>query len=198
MNGTHNIARLNGIARAQRSQCSKNTEDDAQPFPVLPQAVLNVIHGAAYPVSVLVPLPELHRQKHLGILGGHTNQGCHPQPKQCTRSAQGNRRGDSGDVSGANRTGQRRRNRLKRGDLLLPRMGPFENLPNGILHGVAEFPELQPLIPYGHENTDANEQNQHGGPPYKAVHRAVDLCNQFHTLLPFSFLTDCRLFPLNL
>ena len=77
-------------------------------------------------------------------------------------------------------------------------MGPFENLPNGILHGVAEFPELQPLIPYGHENTDANEQNQHGGPPYKAVHRAVDLCNQFHTLLPFSFLTDCRLFPLNL
>ena len=169
MNGTHNIARLNGIARAQRSQCSKNTEDDAQPFPVLPQAVLNVIHGAAYPVSVLVPLPELHRQKHLGILGGHTNQGCHPQPKQCTRSAQGNRR-----------------------------MGPFENLPNGILHGVAEFPELQPLIPYGHENTDANEQNQHGGPPYKAVHRAVDLCNQFHTLLPFSFLTDCRLFPLNL
>ena len=31
-----------------------------------------------------------------------------------------------------------------------------------------------------------------------AVHRAVDLCNQFHTLLPFSFLTDCRLFPLNL
>ena len=43
-------------------------------FQFFPKPFLNSNTWGRYPVSVLVPLPELHRQKHLGILGGHTNQ----------------------------------------------------------------------------------------------------------------------------
>ena len=66
-----------------------------------------------------------------------------------------------------------------------PRVGFVKDFADGILHGIAELPELQSPVPHGHENPDADEQTQHGGAPHKAVHRTVDLCNQFHTLLPF-------------
>ena len=185
VDGPYNVAGLNGVARSQRSQGRENAKEDAQPFPVLSQTVFNIVHGAAHPVPVLVPLPELDRQEHLRILGGHANEGRDPQPKQRTRAAQGHRSGDAGDVSRAHRAGQGRGNGLEGGNLPLPRVGFVKDFADGILHGIAELPELQSPVPHGHENPDADEQHQHGGAPHKAVHRTVDLCNQFHTLLPF-------------
>ena len=71
--------------------------------PVLAEAVLDVVHGAAYPVALVVALAEVYGQGDLSELGAHSEQGGYPHPEDRAGAAEGDSAGNAGDISGADR-----------------------------------------------------------------------------------------------
>ena len=191
IDGRGDLAHLHRVADAEGGQTAKDAEHRAQPLPVLTQTVLDIIHGAAHPVAQDVALPELHGQQHLGVLGSHAQQGGHPQPEDRTRAAQGNGKGDTGDVAGAHGSRQSGGQGLEGSDFTSLGGLPFEHLAHGVLHGVAELPELEALQPHSQDDACGHQQHQGGDPPHNVVQPAVSffdrLINLFHTLSPFPF-----------
>ena len=185
VDGGDDVAHLHGVADAEGSQGGEDTEQDAQPLPVLAQAVLDVVHGAAHPVAVLVPLTELHGQGNLGVLGTHTDEGSDPQPEDGAGAAQGDGGGDTGDVAGAHGACQGGGHGLEGGHLTLAGCGFVEDLADGVLHGVAELAELHATGAQGHQDARAHQQDQHGNAPYESVDRTVNAFNQCHAYLSF-------------
>ena len=152
------ITDLHGVADAEGGQAAQYAEYRAQPLPVLAQAVLDVVHGAAYPVAQDIALPVFHRQQHLGVLGGHTQQGGHPQPEDRSRAAQGDGGGDTGDVAGAYGSRQGGGQGLEGGNLAGLGLLFFEHLAYGVLHGIAELPELEALQAHRQDDARAHQQ----------------------------------------
>ena len=58
-----------------------------------------------------------------------------------------------------------------------------ENAAYGALHPVGKMAHLEALGEQGHHNARAHEQYQHGQPPDEAVHRTVDLFDDFQESL---------------
>ena len=187
------IAHLNRVTDAKGGQSGKDTEDSTQPLPIFAQTVLDVVHRAAYPVAILILFPELHRQKNLGIFGGHTNQSCNPQPKDGARAAQGDRGGDTRNVTGAHRAGQRRTHRLEGSNFAFFCFPLLKDFTNGVLHGIAELPELDASVADGQQNAAAHQKDQHGDAPDKAIDCTVNTCDQFHANLSFSQFSSLEL-----
>ena len=191
VDGRGDLAHLHRVADAEGGQTAKDAEHRAQPLPVLTQTVLDIIHGAAHPVAQDVALPELHGQQHLGVLGSHAQQGGHPQPEDRTRAAQGNGKGDTGDVAGAHGSRQSGGQGLEGSDFTSLGGLLFEHLAHGVLHCVAELPELEALQPHSQDDACGHQQHQGGDPPHDVVQPAVSffdrLINLCHTLSPFPF-----------
>ena len=185
--GGGDVAPLGGVADAEGSQRTENTEDNTQPLPVFAQAVLDVIHGAADPVAILVALTVFDRQHNLGVLGHHADEGGNPQPEDGARAAQGDGGGDAGDVAGADGGGQRGSQSLEGSDLALLGLVLVKHFADGVFHGVAELPELEALQAHSEDNARAHEENQCGNAPHNAVQPTVagsDCAIDIHTLSP--------------
>ena len=185
VDGVGDVAYLHRVADAEGGQAAEDTKDHRQPLPVLAQAVLDVVHGAAHPVAVLVPLTELHGQGNFGVLGTHTDEGSDPQPEDGARAAQGDSGGDTSNVAGAHGAGQGGGHGLEGGHLTLAGCGFVEDLADGVLHGVAELAELHATGAQGHQDARAHQQDQHGNAPYESVDRTVNAFNQCHAYLSF-------------
>ena len=65
-----------------------------------------------------------------------------------------------------------------------------EHLADGVLHGVAELPELEALEPQGEEDAGAHKQYQGWDAPDDSIEPAVagsyGIIKPFHTLSPFN------------
>ena len=186
VDGRGDVAHLHGVADAEGCQGRKDTEDSTQPLPVLAEAVLDVIHGAADPVAVLVAFTEPDGQQDLGVLGRHADQGGDPQPEHGTRAAQRDGGGDTGDVTGTDGTSQRRTHGLEGRHFAFLGFGLGEDLAQGVLHGVAELTELHAEGPDGQQDTGTHQEDEHGDAPHDAVDGTVDGLNDCHTDLSFS------------
>lgn len=77
-------------------------------------ALLNVVEGATQRMPVLIDLTVLYRQKTLGVLGGHAEQGGHEHPEEGARTASHNGRCHAHYVAGANGGRECRTERAKR------------------------------------------------------------------------------------
>ena len=134
-----------------------------------------------------VELSNLHRQQYLGILGGHAQQGRYPHPENGAGTAQRDGGSDTGDIAGTHCSGQSGGQRLERRDFTFLGLMLMEHFADGVLHGIPELAELEPLAPHRHQDTHANEQDEHGCPPYHPIDGAIDGFDQLHSTLPFSF-----------
>ncbi len=192
IDGVSDVAHLHRVADTEGGEAAKHTEDDTQPFPVLTQAILDIVHRAADPVTLGVALTEFHRQQHLGVLGRHAQQGRDPQPEDGAGAAQGDGGGDPGDVAGTHGGRQGGGQGLEGCDLALLGRLLGKHLANGVLHGVAELPELEPLEPHRQNDACAHEQHQGGYAPYDVVQPTVAGCdrviNLIHTLSPYNMI----------
>ena len=174
VDGAGDVTNLNSVADAEGCQCAEDTEDGAQPLPVLAQAVLDVVHGAADPVAQCVSLTELDGQQNLGVLGTHTDQSGDPQPEDGAGAAQGDSCGNTGDVTGTDGSCQSGGHSLEGSDFALTGVGLLENLTDGVLQSIAKLTELDACGTAGQQDACAHQQDQHGRTPHEAIDRAVD------------------------
>ena len=194
IDGTGDVTYLYSVANAEGSKPTKDTENHSQPFPVLSQSVSDVVHGAAHPVAVGIALTIFYRQQHLGVLGGHTQQGGNPQPENGACTAQRDSGGNTGNIAGTDCGSQSGGQGLEGGDFSLLGLVLMEHFADGVFHGIAELPELEALEHDRENDTCAHQQHQGGNAPDDAVQPAIAgrycLINTFHTvLLSFSRCT---------
>ena len=169
VDGGSDVAHLHGVADAEGCQSGEDTEDGAQPLPVLAQTVLDVIHGAADPLALFVLFTELNGQQNFGVLGTHTDQGGDPQPEDGARAAQGDGGDDAGNVTGADGARQSGGHSLEGGDFALAGLTLLEDLAQGVFHCIAKLAELHALGHQGQQDAGAYQQDQHGRSPHDAI-----------------------------
>ena len=68
-------------------------------MPFFAETIFDVVHGAAHIVALCVLFAEVDSQGNFSKLGTHTAQCGNPHPENCSRSADGNSSGYSGDIS---------------------------------------------------------------------------------------------------
>jgi hypothetical protein len=172
---------LDHIADTESGECAEDRECGAEPEPSPPQPVLDVVHGSADIVALLVDLPILDRQYTLGVFGRHPDEGRTPHPEERTGAADRDRRGDAGDVAGPDRRRKRGHQGVEGRDIALAL-----RLSAGPQHAEA-VTELE----YGHqaqtdhqEQTRSQDQDQHGGAPNETVDRADPILDHLHLSPP--------------
>ena len=175
---------LGGVADAEAGQRAQQGIGIGQPAPFPAQTVLNIVHGPAYVVAVLVPFPEMHGQCDLGKLGAHAQQRGYPHPEHRAGAADGDRPRHTGDIAGAHRGRQRRTHRLKRGQRALARLIVLENTAKCRLHGRAELAQLHKTGADAQVQAHAHQQDHGGNAPDKVIDRIVDAFNQCQHEIP--------------
>ena len=157
-------------------------------MPVLSQTIGNIVHGSAVVTTVLVFLTEFYSQSNLGILSAHAEECGNPHPEHSAGTAGKNCAGDAGNITGTNRAGQSRGNRLKGGKVVtVIFIGFLEQTAHGVFQNVAESAYLHEIGSDRNVDAGADQQRQHNRTPDKAVDRAVDFHNEFHSLFsPFT------------
>ena len=108
-----------------------------------------------------IALAVFYRQQYLGIFGGHAQQSRDPQPEDGTRTTQCDGRRDTGDITGTYCGSQSSRQRLEGRDFTLLGFVLMEHFADGVLHGIAELPELE--APEHHRQDNAGTHQQHQG-----------------------------------
>ena len=174
---------LGDVADAEGANAAQHSEHAAQPCPLLAKAVPDVVHGAAYPVALIVLFTILGGESDLGELGCHAQESGNFHPEHRAGAAEGDSAGNAYDVTCAYRCGEGRGDRLHRsyGALLGFYLLAFvEHLSDGILHCIAEVPELEEVQLDGHVDAGADDEDQHGDAPHNTVHGTVDGHNFVH------------------
>ena len=179
INGRDDGVDLSGVAGAKDRQHAKQGVQHRQELPALPQAVFNIVHGAAHQLPVFVPLPEMDGQRHLRKLGAHAQQRRAPHPEHGTRPADGDGTRHARDVAGAHRRRQCGADGLERGHGAVRGILFAEHPANGGADGVGEFADLQKAGPHTEQQTHADDAHHGRDPPDKAVDRLIDGRNGF-------------------
>ena len=155
------------------------------------QTVGKVIHGTAAPLTFFVLAAVEDAQNIFRIVGHHAKDGHDPHPENGTWAAADDGRGHTHDITRANGGGKRRAKALELADghILLRGMRRHifigEDRTDGVLHPVAEAPELKSPGPHRHDQTRAEQKRQTHRPPDHSIDRAVDARNGFqHPVFP--------------
>ena len=187
---------LGGVAGAEDRQHAEQRVQHREELPPAAEAVFNIVHGAAHQLAVFVPLAEMHGQRHFGEFGTHAQQSRAPHPEHRTRPADGDRARHTGDVAGADGSGQRRTHCLERSHRAVGGILFAEDAANDRFDGIGEFPELQKACPHTEQQAHADDADHRRDAPDKAVDRLIDGRDGFeHTFTPFFFtLTQRKLF----
>ena len=187
VDGAGNGVDLGHVADTEGCQCAKHGKDRAQPLPVLAQTVLDVVHGAADPVTGLVALTVLDSQRNLSVLGAHTKQSGDPHPENSTGAADGDSARDTGDVTGTDGCCQSGTHGLEGRDSAFLLFGLLECLTQGILHNVDEVGELGEAAANRQVNTCTQDQNHHRNAPDDAIDLTVQISDELHKNPPYVF-----------
>lgn len=174
-----NAVGLHHVANAKAGQTAENGKGSAQPAPVATQTILDRIHRPTNLFAAVIGLAEMHRQQHLGVLGGHADQRGHPHPEHGPRTTNGDGGCHAGNIAGAYGSGQRRH-----------QCGIGRDLARCVRCRLAATPDHDKT---GHDPGDRHEpqaqlqeqagsQNghQHWRPPHNVVDRGDDLRQCFH------------------
>ena len=142
-------------------------------MPLLSQAPLHVVGGAAVGVPLLVGVAVVAAQGDLHLLEDHAQAGSEPHPHQGAGATGGHSGGHTGDVAKAHRAADGGADGLKGGDhTLVPVVSVpvlVEQLPAGALHNVTEVPELEEAGADGEVEPRHHHQHDEGGAPEEGV-----------------------------
>ena len=169
---------LRGVAGAEHGQHAEQGVEHRQPLPLGAKAVLHIIHGAAHQLPVLIPLPEMHRQRDFGHLGTHSQQSRAPHPEHSPRTADGNGTRHARDVARADRCRQCGADGLKRRHGTIRGILFAEDASDGRLDGVGEFPDLQKAGPHAEQQPHADDADHGRNAPDKLIDGIVDRRNR--------------------
>jgi hypothetical protein len=81
-------------------------KQNGEPAPSLAKPIRDVVHRSANILAAGILLTIADREHGFGIFGSHTDERCHPHPKDCTRSSEDDCGRDTGNVAGANAGGK--------------------------------------------------------------------------------------------
>ena len=177
INGCHDGIDLRRISRPEYRQYAQDGIEHRQELPFFAQAVLDVIHRSADPISLIVSLSEVHRQGYLCKFRAHSQKCGTPHPENGTRTAQGNRTGYAGDVTGSHGARQRGTYRLERRQRALFRLFLIEYRAKSMLQNVSELPELQSLGSNRQEKSHTDDAHHRWNTPDESIHRIIHLFN---------------------
>ena len=169
---------LHHRARTDAGHDAEEGEAGTEPHPFGAEAVLDEIHGPAYPVPGGRPLTEMHREEHFAELGGHAHKGRHPHPEQRARSPDVNGRGHAHDVSGPDVRGKRGHERVEGGNLA-PGGLILTAFPQ-VFEPAREIAEGEEAQPDGKIEPCSHQQDQHTRPPYHIVDLRQPLHKRLH------------------
>ena len=151
--GANDGVDLRHVADAEGGDGRKDAEQNADPLPMLAEAVFDVVHRAADPVTLRVALTVLDRQCNLGIFDHHTEQRRQPQPEHCAVAAERDGLRGADNIAGADRRGQCRCDGLQGRDRACACLLLLEHLSDRVFHRIAEARELNPAIANGQIQT---------------------------------------------
>ena len=171
---------LGHVAYAEGRKHSEQCKQRAQPDPFLAEAVLDVVHGAAYPVALVVALAEVYGQGDLSELSAHSEQGGYPHPENRAGAAEGDSAGNAGDISGADRRRKGGTHGLEGSYGALAGFLLVEDLADGGLHYVAEPLELYPAAANRVIHAGAYQKDHARPAHYDAVKEGVYFYDKFH------------------
>jgi hypothetical protein len=175
------------VTDTESSESSEYAEQAAEPFPALAEAVLDVVHRAAYPVAFDVLLTIVNCEKYLGVLCAHSENSGEPHPEYSTRAACEDSACNTGDITGTYSGRQRCGYSLERSYLTFSSILLLENLTKCVLHGESKPCELDESHADTKIDTAANQKNEHYRSPDETVNGIIDLHKFFHKhLLMFS------------
>ena len=158
---------LHEVADAEAGDEAENGEAGAKPLPFRSETVLDEVHGAADPASGGCLFTVLHGQNDFGEFGHHAHEGGYPHPEEGARAADGDSRGHTHDVAGADITGKGGHERVPGGNLTFLGL-VLAALPEKLVgvDPVSEGEETQDDVKV---KTRAHEKHEHDGTPDEVV-----------------------------
>ena len=191
VDGRHDRIDLGGIARPEDSDGPEDRKEDRKKMPFLRQAVFNKVHGSADPVPLGVALAEMDRQDHLGVFRAHAQQGGDPHPEDRAGPPDRDRARHAGDIARADRSSQRRTDRLEGRHGALLRLFFIKDLSQRLPDRIDKAPDLDKTRTDTQVEADADDADHGGDSPDKAVDFAVNAADKFKHIFksPFTDLT---------
>ena len=178
------------VADTEGGQHRENGKQNSQPLPFGTKPLGDVVHGAAHPVAVFIPLAVVDGQGHLRVLDHHAHQGRQPQPEHRAVAAQGNGLRGTHNVAGAHRGRQGRGHRLQGRNGALAGLCLFEHFAGGVFHGVAKAAELDEAGPHRQQHAADHHAGQKDVQPGHRVQWACkEVQNCLHSFSSQFFLT---------
>ena len=189
LNVQNDLVDLPHRADAERSKDRKageqNGKDLADPLTAFFRAetVAQIVHRAARPLVLFVPTSVIDTEHVFGEVRHHSEKRRYPHPKDRTCAARADRRRDARDVTGADRCGKRRAERLEGRDraqiLRVTDDVALEERADGVLPPVPDMADLKDLCDDGEQDACADEQNQADLAPNETVYGVVHRGNTF-------------------
>ena len=130
---------LDGVADAETGEHAETGKKESEPFPFFPEAVPDIVHGAADIIAEGIAFPEAHRQNRFGKLGRHAGKGNKPHPEKRAGAAEKDSGRHTGDIAGADSCGHGGHQGVERGNvaglIVFPPAAPhhFEGIGNAAL-----------------------------------------------------------------
>ena len=163
---------------------------DLQPlFAVtLAKTVGQIVHRAARPLAVLIAAAVVDAQQVFREVGHHAKECGNPHPEHGTRATGYDGSGNACDIARAHRGGKRGAQRLELRNgfgvgLFGGRAVLFEHACNGLLPPMPCVGDLEHAGSNGQQNARANQQNESGQTPDRAVDGVVDVCDDLDKLV---------------
>ena len=155
----------NGADTQKTGQYTEDGEQLAQPLPVFTHTLFDIIERTAKHLTVFIDITILYGKKSLGVFGCHTQKCRKLHPEEGARSAAGNRRCNTDNVSGADGRGKRRTQSAKAGNLTLAVLFVVEH----ILECQRKLMYLENADAYRQQNSGSQDQNDQRDSPNKIV-----------------------------
>ena len=150
------------------------------------ETVVQIVHGSSAPLTDFIFAAVVDTQDVFGKVGHHTKEGDDPHPEDRSGTAGDDGCRDTCDITCADRRCQRRAQTLELTDGLIVfcRVGRYvavcKHSSDSLGKPVPDVRDLEESGQKSHQNTGADQKDQHGKSPYKPVYRTVDVCDLFN------------------
>ena len=134
---------LRCVSGSEYRQYAESGKQVSQEMPFFAKAVFDVVHRSADELAVGVFLTVEDSQCNLRKFRTHAEQGRNPHPEHRTRSADRDSTGDTGNITGTDRSGQRRTDRLERSNCTVGRILFPEHSSDRRADCIREFSNLE-------------------------------------------------------
>ena len=133
---------LCGISGTENGQHPEGRIKNRKNLPFFTQSVFDVVHRAADVVPVFVSLAEMNGKRYLGEFRAHSKDCGDPHPEYSTGTANRDRTGNTGDISGTDRSGEGGTDSLERSHGTVGSLFLFENSSERSFQCIREFANL--------------------------------------------------------